>query len=107
MAGNEGENEMTPTPECTLTRLAFELSSLGEEHRTIQMELNKAAWYCTQWQEEVSRLEAEVVAALPAMRDYALRNPKYIYNVDMQDPKGVHAWLKHNEPPNVIQDRVK
>ena len=45
---------MTETPDCTLTRLAFELQGLGKEHASIQKELNRAAWYCTQWAEVLS-----------------------------------------------------
>jgi hypothetical protein len=41
----------------------------------------------------------QIEAALPAMREYARKNPKHHFSTDgtEQDPKGAHAWLARNE----------
>lgn len=36
-------------------------------------------------------------AALPAMREYAKKNPLHHDGDQWQDPCGVHAWLKQND----------
>ena len=44
---------------------------------------------------------AEIEAALPAMREYARKNPKHHFSTDgtEQDPNGAHAWLDRNDKP--------
>ena len=41
----------------------------------------------------------EIAAALPAMREYARKNPKHHFSLGgvEQDPNGAHAWLARNE----------
>lgn len=57
---------------------------------------------------EVERLRAEVAAALPAMREYARRNPVHHFGETPQDPNGVHAWLARNDRPSVaLSEEVK
>ena len=46
---------------------------------------------------EIHRLEAEIAAAIPAMREYARKNPEHLYHETWQDPNGVHAWLYRND----------
>ncbi len=48
----------------------------------------------------LERQQAEILDALHAMRAYARENPRHKYEVRMQDPHGVHAWLARNERPN-------
>jgi hypothetical protein len=43
---------------------------------------------------EVSRLAAGVNCAISAMRSYASTNPVQEVNGVIQDPNGVHAWLR-------------
>ena len=45
------------------------------------------------------KLLAEILSALPAMREYARRNPKHHFSLDgvEQDPNGVHAWIARNK----------
>lgn len=38
-----------------------------------------------------------VRAAIPAMRDYARSNPKWLDGDVWQDPNGAHAWLKDHD----------
>lgn len=44
----------------------------------------------------------QIEAALPAMREYARKNPKHHFSADgaEQDPNGAHAWLERNDKPN-------
>lgn len=44
----------------------------------------------------------EIDLALPAMREYARKNPKHHFSTDLteQDPDGAHAWLERNDKPN-------
>lgn len=42
----------------------------------------------------------EIEAALPAMREFARKNPVHHFGDGPQDPCGVHAWLERNDPPN-------
>ena len=46
---------------------------------------------------EIARLQSEVAAALPAMREYARRNPVHHFGETPQDPNGAHAWLDRND----------
>jgi hypothetical protein len=39
------------------------------------------------------RAERAIDAALPAMREFARKNPKHHFGETPQDPDGVHAWL--------------
>lgn len=48
-------------------------------------------------QARIEALERAVKAALPAMREYARQNPKHFYNHVLQDPQGVHEWLRNND----------
>jgi hypothetical protein len=41
--------------------------------------------------------QAEIAAAVHAMRAYARENPRHEYKGRMQDPNGVHAWLARND----------
>jgi hypothetical protein len=43
---------------------------------------------------EIERLRAAIKAAVPAMREYARKNPKHHFGERLQDPNGVHAWLE-------------
>ena len=45
------------------------------------------------------KLLAEIFSALPAMREYARKNPKHHFSLGgvEQDPNGAHAWLERNE----------
>ena len=47
---------------------------------------------------------AEIEAALPAMREYARKNPKQHFSKDgtEQDPNGAHAWLERNDKPATV-----
>ena len=47
------------------------------------------------------KAEAEIEAALPAMREYARRNPVHHFGETPQDTNGVHAWLARNDLPNL------
>lgn len=51
----------------------------------------------------------EIEAALPAMREYARKNPKHHFSADgaEQDPNGAHAWLARNELLNTISTNTK
>jgi hypothetical protein len=47
--------------------------------------------------QRIAELESAVTEAIPAMRDYARKNPKHYFEEAMQDPCGVHGWLaKHD-----------
>ena len=51
---------------------------------------------------EIHRLETEIAAAIPAMREYARSNPRWNdfsggkAVPTVQDPYGVHSWLERN-----------
>ena len=45
----------------------------------------------------VDALREALRAAIPAMRDYATHNPKWLDGDVWQDPNGVHAWLKEHD----------
>lgn len=51
----------------------------------------------------------EIEAALPAMREYARKNPKHHFSTDgtEQDTNGAHAWLDRNDKPNTISTNTK
>lgn len=42
-------------------------------------------------------LRMAVRTAIPAMRDYATHNPKWLTGDVWQDPNGVHAWLREHD----------
>ena len=48
---------------------------------------------------ELSAAKDAVFAAIPAMREYARKNPMYRISASLpeQDPNGVHAWLAIND----------
>ena len=52
---------------------------------------------------EIYRLGSEIAAAIPAMRAYARKNPRWNdwsgneARVVMHDPSGVRAWLERND----------
>lgn len=47
--------------------------------------------------QRIAELESAVAEAIPAMRDYARKNPKHYFEEAMQDPCGGHGWLaKHD-----------
>lgn len=43
------------------------------------------------WQDAIN-------AAIPAMREYARKNPKHYFGPSLQDPSGAHAWLAKYDP---------
>lgn len=47
----------------------------------------------------INGLEKAVNGAIPAMREYARKNPKHHFSPDglEQDPNGAHAWLARND----------
>lgn len=45
----------------------------------------------------INVLEKAVNDAIPAMREYARKNPKHYWNDAQQDPNGAHAWLARND----------
>lgn len=75
-----------------LARLRAEAASFHMAYRVKRDEETKAQAV------EIGHLRAEVAAALPAMREYAARNPRWTAgdNSATQDPNGVHAWLARN-----------
>ena len=58
---------------------------------------------CVEAADAIERLEHEIAAAVPSMREYAGKNPIYRHLNTLQDPNGVHAWLERNDnvTPNV------
>jgi len=51
----------------------------------------------------------EIEAALPAMREYARKNPKHHFSTDgtEQDPNGAHSWLDRNDKPSTEVAQAK
>lgn len=47
----------------------------------------------------IAEQAAQIEAAIPAMREYARKNPKHYFSADgaEQDPNGAHAWLAQND----------
>lgn len=47
----------------------------------------------------IAEQAAQIAAAIPAMREYARKNPKHHFSADgvEQDPNGAHAWLARND----------
>lgn len=66
---------------------AEELARLRVQLRQVEEQRDEAA-------RRVQKAEAAVYAALPAMREYARKNPKHHFGERLQDPNGVHAWLE-------------
>lgn len=77
---------------------AAELARLRAEAASFQMAYRLKCDEETKAQAvEIARLRAEVAAALPAMREYAARNPCWTAGDEpTQDPNGAHAWLARN-----------
>ncbi|XAI96457.1 hypothetical protein [Microcystis phage Mel-JY34] len=56
---------------------------------------------------ERDALRAEVELAIPAMREYAAKNPLHDTPWKWQDPNGVHAWLSRNDKAALTSAEVK
>lgn len=45
----------------------------------------------------IAELETQIKAAIPAMREYAAKNPELFFAGTLQDPCGAHNWLVLND----------
>jgi len=73
--------------------VGYALASIDEWNRRAQPEPGR---------DEVSLL-AEIAEAVQAMRAYARANPIHHFGETPQDPNGVHAWLRRNDPAHAAQ----
>jgi hypothetical protein len=46
---------------------------------------------------EARYLQSQIKLAIPAMREFAKKNPIHKYKGITQDPCGVHSWLARND----------
>ena len=53
--------------------------------------------YMDRIENENERLLKQIEQAVPAMREFARKNPPHNYNGIAQDPCGVHQWLREIE----------
>ena len=78
---------------------AAELERLRAEVARLTAALKRASDRAEHFEREWYLRGDEIEAAIPAMREYARKNPKHHFSADgaEQDPNGVHAWLERNE----------
>lgn len=77
-------------------------SPLLERIAALTASLKKANDQAEHFEREWYLRGDEIEAALPAMREYARKNPKHHFSTDgtEQDPNGAHAWLERNDKPS-------
>ena len=77
---------------------AAELERLRAEVARLTAALKRANDQAEHFEREWYLRGDEIEAALPAMREYARKNPKHHFSADgaEQDPNGAHAWLERN-----------
>ena len=82
---------------------AAELERLRAEVARLTAALKRANDQAEHFEREWYLRGDQIEAALPAMREYARKNPKHHFSADgtEQDPNGAHAWLERNELFNV------
>lgn len=78
---------------------AAELERLRAEVARLTAALKRANDQAEHFEREWYLRGDQIEAALPAMREYARKNPKHHFSKDgaEQDPNGAHAWLERNE----------
>jgi hypothetical protein len=78
---------------------AADLERLRTEVARLTAALKRASEQAEHFEREWYLRGDEIEAALPAMREYARKNPKHHFSADgaEQDPNGAHAWLERNE----------
>jgi hypothetical protein len=78
---------------------AAELERLRAEVARLTAALKRANNQAEHFEREWYLRGDQIEAALPAMREYARKNPKHHFSTDgaEQDPNGAHAWLDRNE----------
>jgi hypothetical protein len=86
---------------------AKELERLRAEAARLTAALKRANDQAEHFERQWYLRGDEIEAALPAMRDYARKNPKHHFSTDgaEQDPNGAHAWLERNELFNTEAER--
>lgn len=72
------------------------LMRAGVQIEALQVQVRQADARGDEAMRRAHAAEAAVAAAVPAMREYARKNPRHHYGETWQDPNGVHAWLERN-----------
>lgn len=70
--------------------------------RVCEAERDAAMKEVIEWKRNALQAESEIEAAFGFARDYAHHNPIHHFGDGPQDPNGVHAWLRVNDPAGTI-----
>lgn len=74
-----------------------QIVAMKQEHAELRETAARQASLLRGCYARINGLEKAVNDAIPAMREYARKNPKHYWNDAQQDPNGAHAWLAKND----------